>query len=76
MMRVAMLLLCLGAVACNSPEADRKIGGGPGADPGNRDGTVEMHQGAQPYHDTPCRMTDVECPEQKPSRAARRETES
>ena len=61
-MRAAILLLALGAGACNSPEADRERGGGAGADPGNREPIVEMHQGADPYHETPCRMTDVECP--------------
>ena len=52
-----------GAVACTSPEADRTRGGGPGADPGNRDAIVELHEGAEPYHETPCRMADLECPE-------------
>lgn len=63
MMRVRLLVLLLAAAACTSPEAERERGGGPGADPGNRDAVVEMHQGAEPYHDTPCRMTDVDCEE-------------
>jgi len=62
--RVALLLLIC-AAGCWSPEADRKRGGDPGADPGNRNAVVEMHQGARPYHDTPCRMTDVKCPDTK-----------
>ena len=57
----AFLLLLVCAAACTSPEAHRKRGEGPGADPGNRDVMVEMHQGAEPYHDTPCRMPDVKC---------------
>lgn len=60
-MRAALIVLFAG-VACASPEATRERGGGPGADVGNRDVIVEIHQGAEPYHDTPCRMTDVECP--------------
>jgi hypothetical protein len=43
---VAMLAGC-------SPEATRQRGGGPGADVGNHDRTVEMHEGSSPYHDTP-----------------------
>jgi hypothetical protein len=62
-MRVLVLAALVGAAACASPEAARERGGGPGADPGNRDAIVEIHQGAEPYHGTPCRMTDVECPE-------------
>lgn len=63
-MNRALLIGCVAAAAaCTSPEAVRERGGGAGADPGNRDVIVEIHQGAEPYHDTPCRMTDVECPE-------------
>lgn len=62
-MRGAALVGLIGAAGCASPEAERERGGGPGADPGNRDVIVEIHEGAEPYHDTPCRMTDVECPE-------------
>ena len=61
--RVPALAALVGAAACASPEAGRERGVGPGADPGNRDAIVEIHQGAEPYHGTPCRMTDVECPE-------------
>ena len=61
--RASTLALSALAVACTSPEADRARGGGPGADPGNRDAIVELHEGAEPYHETPCRMTDLECPE-------------
>lgn len=50
---LASLVLC--ALACTSPEAARVRGGGPGADPGNRDAVVEMHGGSQPYFGTPCR---------------------
>ena len=64
MKRAALVLVVL-AAACASPEATRQQGGQPGADPGNRDPIVEIHQGAEMYYDTPCRMTDVECPEVK-----------
>jgi hypothetical protein len=63
MRRLALLLPLLAAAACTSPEARRERGGGPGADPGNRSPIVQIHEGAEPYHDTPCRMTDVECPD-------------
>jgi hypothetical protein len=53
-------LLALLLAACASPEAHRTRGGGPGADVKNWGNPVELHAGAQPYHNTPC-VTDVEC---------------
>jgi hypothetical protein len=47
--------------ACGSPEAGRARGGGPGADVGNRDPVVEMHEGSRMYYDTPCLMPEDEC---------------
>ena len=47
-------------VSCTSPEAGRPRGA-PGADIHNRGNPVEMHAGAQPYHDTPCVTEPVEC---------------
>jgi hypothetical protein len=44
------VLLMLG---CTSPEATRTRGGGPGADVGNRQETVRMHEGARPFENTP-----------------------
>lgn len=38
---------------CDSPEATRTQGGGPGADTGNRGAVVLMHEGAKPYAETP-----------------------
>jgi hypothetical protein len=64
-MRAIACLIALSIAACSSPEAHRTRGGGAGADPGNRNPIVEIHQGAEPYHDTPCRTTDVECPKLK-----------
>ena len=65
---IGLALMALLSSACHSPEATRKRGGGAGGDPGNRDAVVEIHQGAEPYHDTPCRMTDVECPRLRSTR--------
>jgi hypothetical protein len=47
-------------LACASPEAGRRPGH-PGADVKNWGRPVELHAGAQPYHDTPCVTEDVEC---------------
>lgn len=54
-MRVLVLLSMVALAACASPEASRVRGGGPGADRGNRDVRVEMHEGSEPYFRTPCR---------------------
>jgi hypothetical protein len=54
---VSALLLFVAALfclaACASPEATRTRGGGPGADPGNRGKIVRMHEGADPFQNTP-----------------------
>jgi hypothetical protein len=55
---IGMFALC---AACASPEAQRTRGGGPGADLGNRDASVELHAGAQPYYQTPCRRVMQQC---------------
>ncbi len=44
-----------GVVACESPEATRTRGGGPGGDVGNRDAVVELHEGSRPFYQTPLR---------------------
>lgn len=54
----AWLVLLAG---CSSPEARRVRGSGPGADIGNRRPAVEMHAGAEPYHETPCVTTLPRC---------------
>ena len=51
-----VLALGLAAAACTSPEATRQRAGGPGADPGNRRGVVQMHEGSDPYWKTPRRL--------------------
>jgi hypothetical protein len=57
----ALAFLSFTLSACDSPEAGRSLGGGPGADVKNWGQPVEMHAGAEPYHDTPCVTEPVEC---------------
>jgi hypothetical protein len=47
--------------ACDSPEAGRTRGGGPGADVKNWGHPMELHAGAEPYYKTPCVTEGVEC---------------
>jgi hypothetical protein len=44
------------AVGCESPEAARTRGGGPGGDPGNRPAQVKMHEGSRQYYETPVKI--------------------
>jgi hypothetical protein len=55
----AVISLCL-LGGCASPEAGRPRGH-PGADVKNWGNPVELHAGAEPYHDTPCVTERVEC---------------
>ena len=51
---VTMILIAFAALsACESPEATRTRGGGPGADGGNRTKILEMHGGSLPFWKTP-----------------------
>jgi hypothetical protein len=50
-------LLAVTLLGCGSPEATRTRGGGPGADGGNRGPTVSMHEGSEPYFETPRMLT-------------------
>lgn len=51
---LAALALLSALAGCISPEAQRTRGGGPGADPGNRGATVQIHSPKEnPYVDTP-----------------------
>ncbi|HYS18284.1 MAG TPA: hypothetical protein VET45_15270 [Candidatus Binatia bacterium] len=52
------VVLVTAAAGCTSPEATRARGGGPGADPGNHGAVVRMHDGAEPYYETP-RLTET-----------------
>jgi hypothetical protein len=47
---IAFLLYLAG---CASPERTRTRGSGPGADVGNRDKFVQMHEGSRPFYQTP-----------------------
>jgi hypothetical protein len=60
-LKVTFLLTGLVLTACTSPEAVRTRGGGPGGDVRNWGQPVELHAGAEPYHDTPCVTEPVEC---------------
>jgi predicted small secreted protein len=63
-LRFVTLMLAACAIllaACDSPEAVRTRGGGPGADVKNWGHPVELHAGAEPYYDTPCETERVEC---------------
>ena len=68
---VACAVLVLGA--CTSPEATRVRGGDAGADTGNRDGVIEMHEGSVIYANTPCLTTLPECNGPLPLGTARRD---
>ena len=53
-LNLTILLIALTALAaCDSPEATRTRAGGPGADVGNHDKVVEMHEGSRPFWETP-----------------------
>lgn len=58
-LRMTTILAAFLLSACASPEADRPPGH-PGADIHNWGRPVEMHAGADPYHDTPC-VEQIEC---------------
>ena len=50
---ILTIALALALSACDSPEATRQRGGGPGADVGNGRRNVEMHAGSKLYWKTP-----------------------
>jgi hypothetical protein len=50
---VVLIALSFYVAACASPEVARTRGGGPGADVGNRDKFVQMHEGSRPFYRTP-----------------------
>ena len=52
-----VLAMTIWLAACASPEAGRAPGH-PGADVKNWGNPIELHAGAQPYHDTPCVSED------------------
>jgi hypothetical protein len=52
-MLATLVMTCAGIAGCSSPETERRRGGGPGADVGNRSEIVRMHEGSDPYWQTP-----------------------
>ena len=52
---IVLLVTCTVLAGCESPE-DTRTRGGRGADVGNRPQTVEMHEGSQPFWETPERI--------------------
>jgi hypothetical protein len=60
---VFMLLVgCAAVVGCVSPETTRTRGGGPGADVGNKGPTVKLHEGSDPFWNTPDRIPGEQHP--------------
>ena len=55
---LGLVLLAATLAACTSPEATRTRAGGPGGDTGNRQPVVELHEGSEPYWQTPRRLAD------------------
>jgi hypothetical protein len=68
---IALLIACAAVSGCVSPEATRTRGGGAGGDLGNRPETVRMHEGSDPYWNTPARIELQHAP-LEPARQARR----
>lgn len=72
---MSVILFCMSLIlliACSSPETSRTRGGGAGADVGNRDArTVLMHEGADPYANTP-KLIQTQNPPLAPARQADR----
>ena len=57
--------------ACESPEAGRGRGGGPGADVGNHGRVVDMHEGSWMFYRTPDKI-DGRGPDLEPARQSQR----
>ena len=53
---IVLLIGCIVAVGCVSPETTR-VRGGRGADVGNRPEVAKMHDGAEPFWETPRLVT-------------------
>ena len=64
-----LLAACITLAGCESPEATRTRGGGPGGDTGNRPADVNMHEGSRPYWETPV-LIPGESPSLQPARQA------
>jgi hypothetical protein len=64
-----VLITSLTISGCTSPEVSRTRGGGAGADLGNRSSIVRMHEGANPFEDTP-KLIPTKSPPLEPARQA------
>ena len=72
MRRACAVLVACAALGCDSPEAARSRGGGPGADQQNRPEVVLMHGGSQPFWETPVLIPgDAGAPSLEPALHAR-----
>ena len=68
---VVMLVIgCADVIGCVSPETTRTRGGGPGADVGNKGPTVKLHEGSDPFWNTPDRIPGKQHPLLAPARQA------
>jgi hypothetical protein len=67
---LGIVIGCAALASCDSPEASRRRGGGPGADVGNRPARVKMHEGSHQYWRTPDRIS-LEHPSLEPAGQAR-----
>jgi hypothetical protein len=65
-----LLIACAAAVGCVSPETTRTRGDGPGADVGNKGSTVKLHEGSDPFWNTPDRIPGEQHPPLAPARQA------
>jgi hypothetical protein len=65
----AIIIMAVAVSGCTSPEVSRTRGGGPGADLGNRSSIVRMHEGANPFENTP-KLTPTKSPPLEPARQA------
>lgn len=52
-MAISFVIASLTLAGCGSPEAARTRGGGPGGDQGNRPPILRVHEGSEPYWETP-----------------------
>jgi hypothetical protein len=72
-MRISRGLFLAASIAlagCESPEATRTRGGGPGGDRGNRPAIVKMHEGSRQYWETPVLIPAQSVPLQSANHAS------
>lgn len=69
---ILALAVSVALLACASPEATRTRAGGAGGDPGNRTPVLQMHEGSDPYWQTPRLIGALGDRDLEPSRQAQR----